>query len=54
VLGGDAQYQEFAKRWGSSEFGSYVNLLRAQADEALLTASEVSPRYKVCGRQSHL
>ena len=41
VMGGDARYQEFAERWGSSGFSAYVNVLQARADRALLTASEV-------------
>ncbi len=28
-------YDEFARRWGSAEFGDYVERLRRQADEAL-------------------
>ena len=28
-------YEEFARRWGSAEFGAYVEQLRRQADEAL-------------------
>jgi hypothetical protein len=42
VMGGDARYQEFAERWGSSGFGTYVDSLRAQADRALQSASDVS------------
>ena len=30
-----APYDEFARRWGSAEFGAYVERLRRQADEAL-------------------
>jgi thiaminase len=30
-----APYDEFARRWGSAEFGAYVEHLRRQADEAL-------------------
>lgn len=30
-----APYDEFARRWGSAEFGAYVDHLRRQADEAL-------------------
>jgi thiaminase/transcriptional activator TenA len=30
-----APYDEFARRWGSAEFGAYVENLRRQADEAL-------------------
>jgi thiaminase len=30
-----APYDEFARRWGSAEFGAYVEQLRRQADEAL-------------------
>ncbi len=32
-------YDEFARRWGSPEFGAYVEQLRRQADEALSSAS---------------
>lgn len=51
MLGGDARYQEFAERWGSSGFGTYANLLQAQADGALLTASDISPCCGMRGRQ---
>jgi thiaminase len=34
-----APYDEFARRWGSAEFGAYVEQLRHQADEALGTAT---------------
>ena len=33
-------YDEFARRWGSAEFGAYVGHLRRQADEALDAAPE--------------
>ncbi|MGF1570101.1 MAG: TenA family transcriptional regulator [Nodosilinea sp.] len=32
-------YGEFADRWGNAEFTQYVNILAAQADEALANAS---------------
>jgi len=34
-----APYDEFARRWGSAEFGAYVEQLDRQADEALGTAT---------------
>ncbi|MBE9141270.1 TenA family transcriptional regulator [Nodosilinea sp. LEGE 07088] len=34
-----APYTEFADRWGNPGFTDYVNLLAAQADDALVTAS---------------
>jgi thiaminase/transcriptional activator TenA len=36
-----APYDEFARRWGSAEFGAYVEHLRRQADEALGTATSL-------------
>jgi thiaminase len=34
-----APYDEFARRWGSAEFGAYVEELACQADEALGSAT---------------
>jgi len=36
----DPGYQEFADRWGSLEYGQYVDALQAQADRALRAAPE--------------
>jgi formylaminopyrimidine deformylase / aminopyrimidine aminohydrolase len=36
-----APYDEFARRWGSAEFGAYVEHLRRQADDALGTATSL-------------
>lgn len=41
VMGGDSRYQEFAERWGSADFSTYVEQLRSHADKALQTASVV-------------
>lgn len=35
-----APYNQFAQRWGNSDFTKYVKLLSQQADEVLETAQE--------------
>lgn len=39
VMGGDSRYQEFAERWGSADFSTYVEQLRSHADRALQATS---------------